>query len=160
MQISRNWATPLTIGAFILSATTGVLMFFHLDTGLNVQAHEWLGWALVTGVACHVTVNFSSFRRYWNQPRSLAIIGLFVALLVTSFFIKGEEEDHPAQRVMQAALNAPLKDLAPLAHQTPDALIATLQAAGFKVESPEQSLQSVTGADRERQADALRAVFH
>lgn len=45
MTISRNWATPLTIGSFLLMAVTGLLMFFHLDTGLNKAAHEWLGWA-------------------------------------------------------------------------------------------------------------------
>lgn len=159
MQISRDWATPLTIGAFILSATTGILMFFHLDTGLNMQAHEWLGWALVAGVASHVTVNFSSFRRYWSKPRGVAIIGVFVTLLVASFFIKGEEEDHPAQRVAKAVLNTPIKDLAPLAHRSPAALTSALQAAGFKIESAEQTLQSVAGTDREQQGRALGVVF-
>lgn len=36
----REWATPLTIGSFLLIAVTGVLMFFHLDSGLNKLAHE------------------------------------------------------------------------------------------------------------------------
>ena len=42
MKISREWATPLTIGAFGLMSVTGMLMFFHLDTGFNKLAHEWL----------------------------------------------------------------------------------------------------------------------
>ena len=29
MKISREWATPLTIGIFALMAVTGLLMFFH-----------------------------------------------------------------------------------------------------------------------------------
>ena len=37
------------MGAFTLSAVTGVLMFFHLDSGLNKAAHEWLSWAMVGG---------------------------------------------------------------------------------------------------------------
>ena len=43
MKLSRDWATPLTAGAFIVLAVTGLLMFFHLDRGLNHLAHEWLG---------------------------------------------------------------------------------------------------------------------
>ncbi|EWS63204.1 hypothetical protein Y695_03563 [Hydrogenophaga sp. T4] len=40
----RPWITPLVMGSFALSAVTGVLMFFHLDTGLNKAAHEcWAG---------------------------------------------------------------------------------------------------------------------
>ena len=34
MKLSREWATPLTIGAFALMAATGTAMFFHLNNGL------------------------------------------------------------------------------------------------------------------------------
>ena len=34
----RPWITPLVMGSFALSAVTGVLMIFHLDTGLNKTA--------------------------------------------------------------------------------------------------------------------------
>ena len=40
MKLQRDWATPLTIGAFGLLAVTGVLMFFHPDSGLNKAVHE------------------------------------------------------------------------------------------------------------------------
>lgn len=43
MALKRQWVTPLMAGSFILMATTGILMFFHLDSGLNKTAHEWLG---------------------------------------------------------------------------------------------------------------------
>jgi hypothetical protein len=42
MKITRDWATPLTAGAFILMASTGMPMFFHLDRGIIHLAHEWL----------------------------------------------------------------------------------------------------------------------
>ena len=32
----RAWATPLTIGSFVLMATTGVLMFFGVREGLGM----------------------------------------------------------------------------------------------------------------------------
>ena len=53
MKLQRDWITPITMGAFGLLAVTGVLMFFHLDSGLNEAAHEWLSWVLLGGVALH-----------------------------------------------------------------------------------------------------------
>ena len=51
MAIKREWVTPIAAGGFLISAVTGVLMFFHLDTGLNKVAHEWLSWVFLGGVA-------------------------------------------------------------------------------------------------------------
>jgi hypothetical protein len=36
----RTWATPLTMGAFLLMSTTGVLMFFKRNPGLITVVHE------------------------------------------------------------------------------------------------------------------------
>lgn len=41
--MNREIATPLTIGIFLIMSVTGILMFFHWDTGFNKLAHEWLG---------------------------------------------------------------------------------------------------------------------
>lgn len=53
IKVSREWATPVTVGVFVVMAATGLLMFFHLDIGLNKAAHEWLGWLMVAAVAAH-----------------------------------------------------------------------------------------------------------
>lgn len=163
MQISRDWATPVTIGSFVLMACTGLLMFFHADKGINKDVHEWLGWAMVGGVAAHAFANFSSFKRYFSKPAALGIIGLFVVILAASFFIQEEEDGkggNPGRRATMAVLNAPISDIAPLAHQTPQALVADLQKAGFVVGSPSQSLISVTGPEQGNQFKALAVVFH
>lgn len=163
MQISREWATPLTMGAFILMATTGILMFFHADIGLNKEAHEWLGWAMVGGVGAHALANISSFKRYFAKPAALGIIAVFVLILVASFFIQEEKDGkggNPGRRATMAVLNAPISEIAPLAHQTPQALLADLQKAGFLIESPNQSLISVTGPEQANQFKALAVVFH
>lgn len=162
MQISRDWATPLTIGAFILMATTGILMFFHADMGLNKEAHEWLGWAMVAGVGAHAVANVSSFKRYFAKPSALAIMAVFVLILAASFFIQEDKDGkggNPGRRATMAVLNAPISDIAPLAHQTPQALLAELQKAGFVIESPNQSLISVTGPEQANQFKALAVVF-
>ena len=43
MALQRQWTTPLVAGSFLLMGATGILMFFHWDTGLNKTVHEWLG---------------------------------------------------------------------------------------------------------------------
>ncbi len=86
--ISREWATPLTIGAFALMAVTGLLMFFHLDNGLQKSVHEWLGWLLVAAVAVHAAANWLGFKRYFQRlGRGQAILAVCALALVGSFFI-------------------------------------------------------------------------
>jgi len=45
----REWATPVTIGAFGLIALTGVMLFFKVQYGMVKPVHEWLSWLLVIG---------------------------------------------------------------------------------------------------------------
>ena len=160
MTISRDWATPLTIGAFLLMASTGILMFFHLDTGINKEAHEWLGWAMVIGVGTHVTANWSAFKRHLARPTALVVIGVFAAILAASFFIKEDEEGgHPGKRATQVVLHAPLTSVAPLVGQAPEALVAKLQAAGFKSANAGQSVADIAGPDQGQQFKALGAIL-
>lgn len=163
MQISREWATPITMGSFFLMACTGILMFFHADMGLHKEVHEWLGWAMVAGVVAHAWANLASFKRYFAKPAALATMGVFVAILVASSFINEEDEGqggNPGRRAAKAVLNAPISDIAPLAGQSPQTLLANLQKAGFKVESIGQTLISVTGPAQPDQFKALAVIFH
>ena len=56
----RTWATPATIGAFVLMAGTGVLMFFGWRGGLTEEAHEWLSWLFLAGVVAHLVVTLAT----------------------------------------------------------------------------------------------------
>lgn len=158
-MISRNWATPLTIGAFLLMAVTGILMFFHLDIGLNKEAHEWLGWAMVLGVAAHVAANWSGFARHFQRTSTKAIVGLFALVLAGSFFLGGEEGGSPARLAIQTLTQAPIDQVAALRGESSIALVTRLQAAGFTVKGPEQSLAAVAGQDREQLMKALNAAL-
>lgn len=160
MTISRDWATPITMGAFLLMAVTGILMFFHLDTGLNKEAHEWLGWAMVAGVSLHSVANWSALSRHLGRHPAQAIIGLFALLLAGSFFIQPDKNDgSPAKLLMGTVLAAPLSQVAGLSGQSPQALVDKLTQAGFKVASPEQSLSDIAGKEREPQMKALRLAL-
>lgn len=155
----KEWATPLTIGSFVLIAATGVLMFFHLDSGLNKAAHEWLGWAMLAGVALHGAQHLKSLKRHFTRPAALAVIGVFFALLAASFYSPpGRPDKPPYQLVTQAVLDAPLAQVAALAGKDTQALLTQLNAAGIPADAG-QSLRVATGPARNDQMKALGVIF-
>jgi hypothetical protein len=83
---ARNWATPLTIGAFILMAATGILMFFHIDRGINSSAHEWFSCCFMMGVAGHVTPDFRPFKNHLKSGWGRTSVNVFAFVFVASFF--------------------------------------------------------------------------
>ncbi len=160
MKFSREWATPLTAGAFIVLAVTGLLMFFHLDRGLNHLAHEWLGWLLVVGVACHVTANFLGLKKHISSRTGKAVVAAFVAILVLSF-IQPEERKRPpgwAQPVKALAF-MPFTDLAVVAKMSVQEVRERLAAEGLTPTSDEQSIKDLVGHNLRQQVGALNAIF-
>lgn len=156
----RPWITPLVMGAFLLSAVTGVLMFFHLDTGLNKVAHEWLSWAMVVGVALHVVLNLPAFKRYLGQKTALAVMGLFALVLALSFVsLPGSKTAPPYVAPLQALARAPLPVLAQVLGQSPEALQANLEKAGLPVDNPQQSLRDLVGPDLKAQVRTLNRLL-
>ena len=160
MKISRDWATPLTIGAFGLMSVTGLLMFFHLDTGLNKLAHQWLSWVMIAGVATHAFVNWPAFKRYFTASRQgRAIIGVSAVALALTFVSLPQQKATPPQILaMKALTRAPIAKLAPLAERPAHQLIDELAKAGINVPNASASIDSVA-ADRRSQAKAIAVIF-
>jgi hypothetical protein len=155
----RDWATPLTIGSFTLIAITGVLMFFHLDTGLNKAAHEWLGWALLAGVILHASVNLGAFKRYFQRRGAQLVIGLFIALLGLSFVsLPGSESKPPYIKATEALLAAPVSVVAQVAGKDTQFLLNQFRQAGIQV-TAEQNLAQTLGDDRKQRMRALSLAF-
>lgn len=163
MKIAREWATPLTIGSFGLMAVTGILMFFHLDSGLNKTAHEWLGWLMVAAVAAHAAANWLGFKRYFLSSRSGRGILLASTLVIAGSFAsmpggKDGGNASPPALAIRAVTQAPLAQVAPLTGRPLAQVQAELAAVGISM-APEQSLASVIGPDRERTGRALGVLF-
>jgi hypothetical protein len=159
VKISREWATPVTIGAFGLMSVTGLLMFFHADRGMNKLAHEWVGLVMVAGVAAHATANWVAFKRYFLSGRlSRGVIALSALVLAGSFFSLGARSASPPMMAMRAVLNAPLARVAPLAGRTTEQAIADLAKAGIQA-TADASIAKATAQDRELQAKAIAALF-
>ena len=161
LSAQRPWITPVVIGAFFLSAVTGVLMFFHLDSGLNKTAHEWLSWAMVLGVSLHVLLNMPAFKRYFTQTTGKAVMGLFALLLALSFIPAGGEggSEPGFAPPVRALAKAPITVLAQVAGTSTDEVKAKLQAAGLTVTSDQQSVADLVGSDLRKQIGAMTKVL-
>ena len=156
----RPWITPVVIGAFFLSAVTGVLMFFHLDSGLNKTAHEWLSWAMVIGVTLHLLLNVAAFKRYFTQTTGRVVIGLFVTVLALSFIPAGGEGSEPGfAPPVRALAKAPITVLAQVAGTSTDEVKTKLQAQGLTVTSDQQSVADLVGPDLRKQIGTMIKVL-
>lgn len=161
IKISREWATPLTLGVFTLMSVTGLLMFFHLDSALQKTVHEWAGWVVVAAAALHVAANWPGFRRYFKPGTGAAVIALCAALIAASFLPLGGaagEPQSPPAIAMRALAQAPLSQVAPLFGQSAAQARQALAAAGILLPDDQASLGSVLGPDRERLGQALRVL--
>jgi len=149
MKLHREWVTPVVGGAFVLLAVTGVLMFFHLDTGLNKLAHEWLGWVLVAAVGLHLTLNARPLINVLKKPRGQVLAGLFMAILAASFLPLGQEGGGKASfmAVTGALASAPLPVVAQVAGISDAELVARLAAAGYPASETTASVSALVGSD-------------
>jgi hypothetical protein len=159
MTLQRNWVTPLTTGAFLLMAVTGILIFFHMDSGLNKAAHEWLGWILIISVGLHVAVNFTGFKHHLNSRRGQLLIGTFAVLLLLSFSGAGGRDEPPFAAPVRALAEAPLATLAQVARLSPEQMRQRLMTAGISPISDQQTLNNLVGSDLRLQIRILGIVF-
>jgi len=157
----RNWATPLTAGAFIILAVTGVLMFFHLDRGLNHDAHEWLGWALLIGASAHVYSNFPAFKMHLTGRLGIVIVGCSLAILGLSFISPNEAENKKGPGwapPVVAMARMPINDLALVAKMPEAELRARLMMYNSAAKTV-NSIEELAGHNLREQVRALNYLF-
>lgn len=159
MNIKREWATPIAAGAFLLSAATGVLIFFHVDSGLNKFVHEWLSWVLLGGVVLHIIANFPAFKRHLGLRRGQFLMGGFALVLALSFFSLGPQQEPGFMPPIRALSKAPLTTLAMVAGVSDDTLRQRMVLAGLKPTSDQQTLNDLVGPDMRQQVRVLGALL-
>lgn len=161
MRLSREWATPITIGVFATMSVTGILMFFHLNTGLNKPVHEWAGMVMIAGVALHVAVNWRAFQNYFlSGILGRAIIGLGIAVLALSFLPLGAKGGvSPAGLALNAIAKAPISTVAPLTGKSAPEVLDDLAKAGIALPNAEASIDSATRGDRALTGKAMAVLF-
>lgn len=159
MKIQRNWVTPVTAGAFLLSAVTGVLIFFHADSGANKFVHEWLSWVLLGGVVLHVLANLGGFKSHLATARGKLLMGVFVLALAASFMPFGGANEPPFVQPIRALSQAPLSTLAQVAQTTPANLRDRMVKEGLPPTSDQQSLSDLVGTDIKKQMHMLGKIM-
>ena len=149
----RWWATPLTIGAFLLMAVTGILMFFEWDRGLVVVVHQWSSWMLVLGASGHIVANFRPLKNHLRSRWGALSVGAFSLILIASLFSWGNVTGPQLKRpIEQALVDAPLSVLVRLSAVDAQTVAARLSAQGVDANS-EQSIRELSmklGQDENR----------
>jgi hypothetical protein len=159
MFIKREWATPFVIGGFLLSASTGISLFFRVNTELGQIVHEWLGPLFVIGALCHITVNFAGLKRHLQNITGRIIIGIYAIVIIAVFLPLGSTEN-PQGLFLNAAMNAPLKDLAVVVKRDPQFMLQKLQAAGVPISGTEQSIANAIPDNWDSRLRALGIAMH
>lgn len=160
LNAQRPWITPLVTGIFALMAVTGGLLFFHLDSGLNKTAHEWLGWAMLAGVLLHVLLNVNAFKRHLANKTGRWVMGVCAVVLGLSFVpLGGTAGKPPFVAPVQALAKAPLAIVAQVAGLTTAQMRERLNAAGVPSQNDTQTLKELVGPDLSVQMRVMGKVF-
>lgn len=154
----RRFATPLIIGAGLVSAITGLMMFFLIEDPF-LFAHEIVGLGFSVAILLHIYTNWRPFKKYFSQ-RGVIIIALAwligVGLIArTAIFSEGEPEELIMERIEQTSLTR----IAPIVDMQVETLIKRLGADGYTVSDPEMSIEALAekhGADTDA---VLLSVF-
>ncbi len=166
---SRNrWLDLLmavTIGFFLITSATGVLLLCGVGKGIVMEAHKWLSLGLVVAGLIHAIRHGSPILRY---ARSVTFWGATaVVLVLTSAFVVpalhggGRPGGHGGGMgaVFRTLEEAPLASLAGLTNTSADALVAQLREAGVAVLGPEQTLREIAQNSGKNPQELIILVF-
>ena len=144
-RLINQFATPLTAGLFVVSAISGVALFFHWAPPAFHGMHEWLSLVLLAPFALHVYKNWRPLLGYLE--RGTLVLPLAIALVAALPFIAsgvtGHNRGNLAFRLIPLLTHARLSDLAPVLKTTPDALMTALKKRGLTVRASNETIEAV-----------------
>lgn len=145
-SVSRLF-TPLTTGMFLVSTVSGIALFFHWNSSLFKSMHEWLSFVLLVPFCLlHVWKNWGSLVNYTRNGMLFIVLGLSVAVAIPfalSSLNSSGSGGNPAFRVARLMTDSPLITVAPLLKQSPEALQDKILQLGYRIESPQDSLEKI-----------------
>lgn len=156
----KSWATPLVISTFLVSAVTGILLFFHAGGGLVKPVHEWLGWVMIAGGLLHTVANWKTFTNYFSRKGALAIIsaGLIITIASVTVPVKGKQ-GNPSMRINRTLSNASVETLAPIVKLSPEQAIDKLEEQGIIVNDASQSIKEIATMNESKEQNVILALF-
>ncbi len=158
----KSWATPLAVGAFTISAVTGILIFFDIEIGLVEPTHKWLSWLLVTGVALHLISNWKQFTGYFSKKPAIGIIGAALIVTIASvlpIFGEKEKKENPAKMAAYALASSSLETVAQVVKITPAALVDQLGKKGIVVKDPSATVEEIANGNGKETKELLGDIL-
>ena len=153
-------STPATIALFVVVGVSGIMLLLKVGAGIVKEAHEWLGLAFVLVAFLHVLRHWQAMTRHF-RTRLFWASSLIVAIITIAFMepSAGTGHGNPMFAVVGAVTTAPIEQAAPVLGSTPQELIAQLEGAGIKVESPRQSLQEIANRSNRHLPEIISLVM-
>ncbi len=157
----KEWATPLAIGSFVLSAATGIPLFFHLEIGWVKSAHTWFSWIFLAGAIGHAVANRKSVMLHLNKPIGRAIVGLCLVATLASFVPLGggAKGGNPFMGMSRTLAGMPLTEIAQVVKKSPDVLIADLRAKNIAVAEEKQTVLEIAKQNNRKDIEVLFTIF-
>ena len=159
MNLLRNHAvwTSATIVLFLVSAVSGVLMFFGLAPRSLREIHEILSTLLVPIAVLHVVCNWNRFKSYFKFKLVTGVVVLFLVSIPFLYLEQPKEKfsawslvaqlEHGELRNVGAAMGIPESDLA-----------ALLKTEDIAYQSLSQSLGEVSRMNHKRPHELLGVI--
>lgn len=155
----RNMATPLIAGAFIVSASTGLMIFFDFEPGIVEPVHEWMSWVLVSGAILHLLVNWKAFTDYLSQKTGGLFIGTAVVLVLLSLYPWMEEEEDARKKAVKSLEKASLITVSGVAGADLNRLLEKLSGKGISVVDSEDSIEEIAEQNDMEEKALFQVIF-
>lgn len=161
LNLLNRYATPLITGFFVVSAVSGVALFFHWAPATFHSMHVWLSMVLLVPFVLHLIRNWRPMIHYARR-KTLLIPLLFSLAVAIPFAVSNAGHARGGNPLFRAAAlltGAPLTDLAPILRTTPAALKSALEKQGYTVVSTASSLDQIAEAAGRPGRDLLFRVM-
>ncbi len=87
-QFTRSWVSPITCVTFVVVATTGLLLAFHIGN-ISVRAlHEWIGYLFMMAGMLHLLLNLKALAAHFRE-RSAILASLAAIIISAAVFCAG-----------------------------------------------------------------------
>ena len=163
-SILQRYATPLTIGLFLVSLISGVALFFHAAPGVFHSMHEWLSMLLIAPVVLHLWRNWRPMMSYLARPAFA--ISMSVCLVAAMGFglastVVGGRHGSAQFAILEALTATTPEKLAPALGTDAEHLVEMLKLHGFAKAAADVTLTELvadSGRDEGDLASALAAA--
>lgn len=143
----KELATSFTSIIFLVIASSGVMMFFHFNSGLVKSLHEILGLVFVFAACLHVLVNWKSMKNYFSKK--IFISAIIIITIVSAGFImqSGSKGTNPKQVLIEKILNAPITNSFQLLNTDYEKSVKLLEDNNIKIEE-NKTISSIARANQ------------